>query len=104
LRGIAQRHDVVAVSIEDPLERILPDAGIVRFADPETGQMVDVDTSARAVRLNYERRMTQDRQARRQLFRQLAIDEVVVSTDGGIVEPLLKFFRRRETRARRRTA
>ncbi len=40
--------------------------------------MVDVDTSARAVRLNYERRMTQDRQARRQLFRQLAIDEVVV--------------------------
>jgi uncharacterized protein (DUF58 family) len=104
LRLLAQRHDVIAVSIEDPLERKLPNAGIVRFVDPESGQLIDVDTSARAVRAHYERRTAEDRQARRQLFRQLAIDEIIVGTEGGIVEPLLKFFRRRETRARRRTA
>jgi uncharacterized protein (DUF58 family) len=104
LRLLAQRHDVIAVSIEDPLERSLPDAGIVRFVDPESGQLIDVDTSARTVRSHYERRTSEDRQARRQLFRQLAIDEIIVGTEGGIVEPLLKFFRRRETRARRRTA
>jgi uncharacterized protein (DUF58 family) len=104
LRFVAQRHDVIAVSVEDPLERALPDAGIVRFVDPETGRLVDVDTSARRVRVAYERSSSEDRQARRQLFRQLAIDEIVVSTEGGIVEPLLKFFHGRETRARRRTA
>jgi uncharacterized protein (DUF58 family) len=104
LRFVAQRHDVIAVSVEDPLERALPDAGIVRFVDPETGGLVDVDTSARRVRVAYERRSSEERQARRQLFRQLAIDEIVLSTEGGIVEPLLKFFRGRETRARRRTA
>jgi uncharacterized protein (DUF58 family) len=104
LRILAQRHDVIAVSIEDPLERTLPDAGIVRFVDPETGRLVDVNTSARKVRVGYERRVSEDRRVRRQLFRQLAIDEIVVGTDGGIVEPLLKFFRGRETRARRRTA
>jgi hypothetical protein len=101
---LGQRHDVIAVSIEDPLERALPDAGIVRFVDPENGRLVEVDTSARRVRLAYERRGSQDRQARRLLFRQLAIDEIVVGTGGGIVEPLLKFFRGREKRARRRTA
>jgi len=104
LRVLAQRHDVIAVSIEDPLERVLPDAGIVRFVDPENGRSVEVDTSARRVRVAYERHASQDRQARRLLFRQLAIDEIVVSTEGGIVEPLLKFFRGREKRARRRTA
>jgi uncharacterized protein (DUF58 family) len=95
---------VIAVSVEDPLERTLPDAGIVRFVDPETGRLVDADTSARRVRLAYERRTSDERRARRQLFRRLAIDEIVVSTDEGIVEPLLKFFRRRETRLHRRTA
>lgn len=104
LRLLAQRHDVVAVSVEDPLERTLPSAGVIRFSDPETGQLVDVDTSARAVRLHYERRTAEERRARQQLFRQVAIDEIVLGTEGGVIEPLLKFFRRRETRARRRSA
>jgi uncharacterized protein (DUF58 family) len=101
---LGQRHDVIAVSVEDPGERLLPDVGLVRFADPETGAVVDVDTSAPAVRAFYARRAAEERVARQQLFRQLAIDEIVVGTDSGVVDPLLKFFRRRETRARRRTA
>jgi hypothetical protein len=36
------------------------------------------------------------------LLRRLAIDEVAVRTEAGVVEPLLRFFRARETRARRR--
>ena len=95
---------MIAVSVEDPGERLLPDVGLVRFADPETGAVVDVDTSAPAVRAFYARRAAEERVARQQLFRQLAIDEIVVGTDSGVVDPLLKFFRRRETRARRRTA
>jgi hypothetical protein len=43
-----------------------------------------------------------ERDARRHLLRKLAIDEVPVRTDGNYIEPLLKFFRSRETQVRRR--
>lgn len=101
---LAQRHDVVAIAVEDPSERVLPDVGVVRFADPESGEIVDVDTSVSRVRSQFERRVSEERRARQQALRRLAIDEIVVSTDQDIMEPLLTFFRRREVRARRRSA
>jgi uncharacterized protein (DUF58 family) len=101
---LGQQHDVIAVSVEDPGERSLPDVGLVRFTDPETGAIIDVDTSAPGVRSAYARRTAEERLARQKLFRQLAIDEIVIGTDRGVVEPLLTFFRGRETRARRRSA
>jgi uncharacterized protein (DUF58 family) len=105
LRLLAQRHDVVAVSVEDPGERRLPNVGVVRLMDPETGRLIAVDTSARVVRVAYDRRIAEERHARRQMFRRLGIDEVVLTTEGDVVEPLLKFFRGRERRrARERSA
>ena len=50
LKRLAQRHDVVAITVEDPSERVLPDIGLVRFVDPESGQTIDVDTSDGDVR------------------------------------------------------
>ena len=101
LKLLSQQHDVVAVTVEDPSERVLPDVGLARLTDPETGLTVDVDTSNPDVRAQYERTVGAEHDARRQLLRRLAIDEVPVRTDTGYIEPLLKFFRARETRARR---
>jgi uncharacterized protein (DUF58 family) len=102
LKILAQRHDVVAVTVEDPSERVLPDIGLARFVDPETGQQIEIDTSSSVVRRDFEKRVTEERDERRHLLRRLAIDEVPVRTDGNYIEPLLKFFRSRETQARRR--
>jgi uncharacterized protein (DUF58 family) len=102
LKLMAQRHDVVAVTVEDPSERDLPDIGIARLVDPETGETFEVDTSHPAVRGSYSTRVGNEREARKHLLRRLAIDEVAVRTEAGVVEPLLRFFRSRETRARRR--
>ena len=102
LKLLAQRHDVVAVTVEDPSELDLPDIGLARLTDPETGETVDVDTSDPAVRTAYAESVGADRDARKRLFRRLAIDEVPVRTDGSIVEPLFRFFRNRETRVARR--
>ena len=102
LKLLAQRHDVVAVTVEDPSERDLPDIGIARLIDPETGETFEVDTSHPVVRDSYSTRVSAEREARKHLLRRLAIDEVAVRTEGGVVEPLLRFFRARETRARRR--
>jgi uncharacterized protein (DUF58 family) len=101
LKRLALRHDVIAVTVEDPGELTLPDVGLARFVDPETGEEVDVDTSDPRVRQAFDTQVTQDREARQRLLRRLAIDEVPVRTDQGYVEPLLKFFRARETRAQR---
>jgi uncharacterized protein (DUF58 family) len=50
LRPLAARHSVLAIEVRDPMEDALPDAGVVAFVDPETGDMVDLDTSDRRVR------------------------------------------------------
>jgi uncharacterized protein (DUF58 family) len=102
LKILAQRHDVVAVTITDPRERELPDIGLARFTDPETGAVVDVDTGNPVIRRKYREQMQAEVEARTQLLRRLAIDEVAVRTDQRYVDPLLRFFRLRETRRRRR--
>jgi uncharacterized protein (DUF58 family) len=102
LKLLAQRHDVVAVTVDDPSERTLPDIGLARFVDPETGTTLDVDTSDPAVRERFAAAVEEELTARRRLLRRLAIDEIPVHTDGSVVEPLIRFFRARETRARRR--
>jgi hypothetical protein len=99
LKLLAQRHDVVAMTVEDPSERELPDVGLARFVDPETGETISIDTSAAEVRGAYQSAVGAEREARRSLLRRLAIDEVPVTTGGDVVGPLLKFFRARETRA-----
>jgi uncharacterized protein (DUF58 family) len=102
LKLLAQRHDVVAVTVDDPSEQTLPDVGLARFVDPETGVTLDVDTSDPAVRTQFAAAVEEELSARRHLLRRLAIDEIPVHTDGSVVEPLIKFFRARETRTRRR--
>jgi uncharacterized protein (DUF58 family) len=102
LKLLAQRHDVIAVTVDDPSESALPDIGLARFIDPETGRSLDVDTSDDAVRASFAAAVAEETTLRRQLLRRLAIDEIPIHTDGGVVDPLIKFFRTRETRARRR--
>jgi uncharacterized protein (DUF58 family) len=53
LRKLGVRHDVLAVEIVDPRELELPDAGVMVFADPETGQVHEVQTADPALRARY---------------------------------------------------
>lgn len=102
LKALAQRHDVVAVTVSDPGEFTLPDVGIARFRDPETGKVIELDTSNKIVRSSYAERIAAQDSARRRTMRKLAIDEINISTATGVIEPLLKFFRNRQTRLRRK--
>ena len=102
LKLLAQRHDVVVATVEDPSELTLPDVGMARFLDPESGQTVDIDTSDSRVRASFAAAVTRERDDRRHLLRRLAIDEIVMTTDKGYIEPLLRFFRARERRVRLR--
>jgi uncharacterized protein (DUF58 family) len=101
LKALSQRHDLVAVVLDDPAERELPDLGVARLVDPETGKFVEIDTSAASVRSRYGKELGEERSLRQRLLRRLGIDEVLVRTENGYAEPLLRFFNTRETRGRK---
>lgn len=100
LKVLGRRHDVVAVTLNDPAEQTLPSVGLARMRDPETGEYLEVDTTDRAVRAAYAEHVSAELAARRRVLRRAGVDEVELSTDGSVIEPLLRFFRTRETRAR----
>jgi uncharacterized protein (DUF58 family) len=102
LKLLSQRHDLVAVTVEDPSEVALPDIGLARFTDPETGETLTVDTSDPQLREQFSTLVGAERETRRRLLRRLGVDEILLRTDLTVVEPLLRFFRTRETTARRR--
>ncbi len=100
LATAAVRHDVVPVTLVDPADVELPDAGLLRVVDPETGEDAWIDTSRAAVRKAYAEAARADRDGARRLFRRLGLDEVELRTDVSWTAPLLAFFRRREARRR----
>ena len=98
LRIVARRHDVVAVRVMDPREEALPNVGLLRAVDPETGAATLVDTGSRRVRAAFAQRAA-DRTARTDAaLRAARIDAVTVRTDADYAEPLTAFFRRRNRR------
>jgi len=97
LAELGRRHDVIAVRIEDPRERQLPDVGGVYFHDPETGHQVWVDTSDRNVRDRYHELVAARDAELVQMMRRAAVDMLQLSTASSLVEALVRFvtFRRR---------
>jgi uncharacterized protein (DUF58 family) len=97
LRITAGRHDLVPVSVTDPLEESLPAVGFLELEDPETGEVTVFDTSGPEGRAfaAEARRLVEAREA---LFRRLDMDTVKVRTDRPYLPALTSFF---EARARR---
>jgi uncharacterized protein (DUF58 family) len=100
LRAAATRHEVVALTLGDPRDEEVPDAGLLDLEDVETGARVTVDTSDRRVRATYARRASEARARRRRAFAVAGVEEVVLRTDESYVAPLLRAFRARERRWR----
>lgn len=99
LRTLGRRHDVIAVSIADPLELRFPDVGLLALEDAETGEWVQIDTGSVAVRRRYETLGAQRQEQLRELFRSMGIDHLEILTNRDYVRALVAFFRSRERRA-----
>jgi len=98
LRAAARRHDLIAVEVYDPAEKTLPDAGLVSLIDSETGEEIIVDSSDEDFRRRYEEEITRRGEKLKKLFGRYGIDRIRIRTDLPPVEPLIKFFRKREKR------
>jgi uncharacterized protein (DUF58 family) len=97
----AARHDVIPIILSDPRDSELPDTGITRFEDLETGQDILIDTSSKQVREHYRQAAQKQRQAQIQTFRKLGLDHAVVSTHQPYIRPLRELFARRAKKAHR---
>jgi len=96
LRIARRRHDLIPIVISDPRELELPSVGFVELQDAESGERMLVDTASRGVRSRYAE-MVQRRMAnRRTTFRKMDTETIDIRTDLPYVEPLTRFFRKRE--------
>lgn len=93
-----RRHEIIPCAISDAMEETLPNMGLVDFEDPETGEIVTIDTTSRGVRAAYDRAMSRRRTERDRLFRRLRIEPITLRTGERYIEPLLNYFRLRARR------
>jgi uncharacterized protein (DUF58 family) len=100
LKRTARRHDLIAVRIRDPREEELPAVGLLQLEDAETGAPLVIDTSSARVRRAFTERARKRRDALTQLTRSAGIDLIDVSTQGGHLDALIRFFHLRERRQR----
>ena len=95
LRVVARRHDVVCVTVADPAERQLPNAGLAELEDPETGELVLVDTSDRRVRAAFAERAAQEEDELLRFLSRSGIDHISLATDRPYVIEVRALFKRR---------
>jgi uncharacterized protein (DUF58 family) len=98
MRQTNRRHDLIAVHVEDPRERELPNVGIVALEDAETGEIVELDTASPRVRDRFKQQSLE--RARRLVsdFRSEGVDTLQLQTDSAYMPALQRFFKTRERR------
>jgi uncharacterized protein (DUF58 family) len=94
---IRQRHELVPVVVDDPLEQALPPVGLLTLEDLESGELVEVDTSG-AAGADYARRAREAAMLRGMALRRLNVDCVEIHTDQPYVDALIAFFKARAKR------
>jgi hypothetical protein len=101
LRRLALRHEVVAITVDDPREFELPDAGWIELEDAETGGRALVDTSDAGARLKLRIAADEQRLARARALQRSAVDHVALFTDRPYAQILHAAFARRARRMNR---
>lgn len=91
----SRKHDVVAIQVYDQRERELPDVGLMRVEDAETGQERWIDTSSAKVRNAYKEWFANLQQNMQQAFLRSGVDNASISTDDDFVPALLGLFKKR---------
>ena len=90
-----RRHDVVAIQVYDQRMTELPNVGLIRLADAETGEELWVDTASSAVRRAHREWWVQHQSKLNTMLTKSNVDNVSVRTDEDYVKSLMNLFRRR---------
>jgi len=93
-----KKHDLVALRIYDKREHELPDMGLIKLLDAETGKHKWVDTSSHQVRVHYLAAAKKREAELRDLFNKCGIDNTSIGTHEPYIQPLMNLFKMRNSR------
>lgn len=91
----ARKHDLVGLRLYDSRMASLPDVGLLKIVDTETGHEQFIDTSSRAVRQQQQAWWRTEEQRLDTLFRKNGVDYASIATHADYVKPLMNLFARR---------
>lgn len=100
LKVTSRKHDLIAIPVIDPSERVLPDLGWITFEDAETGEVVELNTSSAKARKAYAATAGARVERLRQLFRRSGLDSIEAQTDQPYLRNMMQFFENRLRRLR----
>ena len=90
-----RKHDIVALQVYDVRETEMPDVGLVKLKDAETGERIWVDTSDARLRKSYRNSWGQSQLELQKTFSKSGVDSVSMNTADDYVKSLMKLFRMR---------
>lgn len=90
-----RKHDVVALQVYDIRETELPDVGLIKLKDAETGKRIWVDTSDKRLRTSYKHAWGESQLALQKTFTRSGVDSVAMSTSEDYVKALMRLFKMR---------
>jgi uncharacterized protein (DUF58 family) len=96
LRIGSLKHDLVALKVYDIAEEVLPEIGMIKFKDAETGELITLDTSSKYVRQYIQRAVQQRKDQLREVLTKSSIDFVEIRTDESYIKPLMGLFKKHE--------
>ncbi len=98
LRLTNKRHDVVLLHLRDPREEELPALGLLTLEDPETGEVMEIDTGSKRVRDSFEIQARERMNQFRRCARQAGVDTLELRTGEPYSQALHTFFQNRSSR------
>jgi uncharacterized protein (DUF58 family) len=100
LRLLNRRHELVAVRLTDPRERVLPDAGPMILEDAETGEQLFVDTHDKRFRRRFEEAAARRETEISTAFKRSGVEGLSLSTDEDLVRAIVRMASLRRRRRR----
>lgn len=91
----SKRHDIIGLHLYDQMEKELPNVGIIKAEDAETGSVQYLDTSSRSVREKYNNWFASNHNYFDETFNRYRSDHISISTGDDYVKLLLQFFKKR---------
>ena len=95
LRVASSRHDVIGIRVYDKMDMTLPDIGLVRVTDPETGQTSLLDTGSKIIRHEHEQSFLEQSNTCKNIFKRAGAELLHLRTDEDYVKVLQQFFIKR---------
>ncbi|MDD5784869.1 MAG: DUF58 domain-containing protein [Prevotella sp.] len=90
-----RKHDIVAIQVYDKRAKELPDVGLMKVVDSETGFEQYIDTGSKKLRMAYSRYWNNRQQSLRETFSKSNVDHISISTGEDYVKSLMILFKKR---------